>query len=273
LPGEDILISSDATRLKEVLINLTSNAIKFTRHGGITIKLSYPEIGSMDHLTTLYFSVEDTGEGMEPEELKLLFNRFSQTLGTQSKETGFGLGLAICKEMVRSMGGKIWVDSKKNQGSKFSFTICAQAQVPTFRIRSREHSPVSSNLGVPPSLNLLVVDDNSMVRKVLVMQLPKGSIISEASQGKEAVERFLEKKFDIIFMDLRMPVMDGIQATKEIRRIEKEKNLQRTWIVGISADAREEYQMNAIESGMDDFLTKPVSREKILDIIKASYRK
>jgi len=274
-PDKEIEIISDATRLREILINLVGNAIKFTSQGSVTVKLYNPNIEHPEQITTLHFTVADTGKGMDAEEMKLLFHRFTQSLSQDRNSTGFGLGLAICKEMVLSLGGKIWVESKKGQGSQFHFTIDAQAKLlpkPSF-ISQKSLSVEQINLKPPPpsptpiQLNILVVDDNAMARNVLMMSLKqKGYHQCEiATTGLEAVNWFKQKSFDIIFMDMKMPVMGGIEATEIIRKIEREKNILPVVIIGISADARDIHAANAIKSGMNDYFTKPYSKEKLFE--------
>jgi signal transduction histidine kinase len=281
LPIDDIEIASDLTRLKDILMHLLANAIKFTSQGGVTVKLNYPKIANTDQSMMLNFTVEDTGSGMDAEEINLLFHPYSQS----SKNSGFGLGLPICKQMIISLGGEVGVESKKEQGSQFHFTVRAQA-----RALSPLHSPpiiqeeiveAKDKQKSPPSfpkipLNILIVDDNELNRKTLIMRLKQAEYKFEnASNGLEAISHFKEKKFDIIFMDMKMPGMNGIETTKKMRELEKkEGKLVPTVIIGISADNPETYGKPDIEKFLDDYLIKPSSKEILIEKLnQVAYKK
>jgi CheY-like chemotaxis protein/two-component sensor histidine kinase len=291
LPSEEISITSDAGCLKNVLVSLLSNAIKYTESGHVCLKLEYPTMDEKNNSPVLLFTVEDTSVGLSPDEIPLIFSRFSQCLPGSTKKAGYGLGLAICKELVTSLGGTIWVESAGDSGTKFHFTISPKvieerernsrtstvSRSPSpYRSLSPANRTMLSPRGIAPlggeisfiALDILVVDDNSLVRKLLIMQLPKGNHVMEAVDGADAVEKYQKKKPDIIFMDLRMPVLDGFGATEEIRQIEETCHMTRAVIIGISADAREVYALKAKDIGMDDFFAKPVSRHKLEEKIQ-----
>jgi signal transduction histidine kinase/CheY-like chemotaxis protein len=274
LPDENIVILSDLSRLKYILRHLVENAIKFTSEGGVTIKIDYPKVEQADQVVVLNFTVEDTGSGMDAEEIKLLFQGYTQSF--DSENSGFGLGMAICKEMIISLSGEINVKSKKGQGSQFHFDICATAKSLSAEeiLEAKDEQKLPLSFPKTP-LNILVVEDNEMIRKMLVKNLEKeGYIVGAASNGSEAIKHFKEKKFDIIFMDMKMPVMDGISTTKEIRKIEEIKRLAPTVIIGISADNPETYGKDIKEIGLDYYFIKPCSPKNLRDKLnQIAYKK
>jgi CheY-like chemotaxis protein len=250
-------------------MNLIVNALKFTNKGTITMSLQYPTIEKKNQFTTMTFTVSDTGIGMDPEELKLLFHRFSQTY-SQSKEKsrGFGLGLSICKKMVESMGGTINVESKKGVGSKFQFQITCQASL-------SKSLPVTPKVALKKTpvfpQNILVVDDNPLNRKVLVTHLTQvGHNCQTASDGQEAIALIARCEFHVILMDIIMPVLDGFKATQQIRLLEKKRNLPPAYIIGISGNAREVYGEQGIACGMNDYLSKPYDKKVLCEKINSA---
>ena len=264
-------IIADELRLKQILINLIGNAIKFTKQGGVTVTCEIKE-QSIDKIT-LFFTIQDTGIGISAEKQSRIFDSFSQADTSTAREFGgSGLGLAICRRLVELMGGSLNVESKLNHGSKFYFSVDV---LPGTEIKLPEsmHDPSEINL---QGFKILVVEDNQINRDLARIVLENsGQLVSEAENGIEALEFLGKETFDVILMDMQMPKMDGPIASKIIRNCEngitgnqeipkelEEKLLvkmkgHRTPIIALTANVLERDRQKCIESGMDDFLTKP----------------
>jgi predicted ATPase/signal transduction histidine kinase/CheY-like chemotaxis protein len=266
--GEAIAIKSDPGRFKQILINLLSNAVKFTKQGSITITVFYPEIHEESALLKL--SVKDTGIGMTPEEADKLFRRFEQAnQKTYSQYGGSGLGLFISKNLVELMKGSIQVTSKKGLGTEFTLMLECGLVTKAEQL-TLEDSIKKLNIELPASItltamaNVLIVEDNILNQKVLLRLLTKkGYICTVANHGAEAVELYNKLRFDIIIMDMEMPIMNGIEATRVIRKIEQTQKKALTRIIGLSGNARDVYETRALSVGMNDYLTKPVKPEEL----------
>lgn len=250
-------LMGDPVRIRQVLINLVANAIKFTEKGEVVLNIS--ESMQDDKAITLEFCVKDTGIGISQENKKILFEPFTQVGTYIHHNQGTGLGLAISSKLIKEMGGQLKLSSKLNKGSKFYFTLKLEKTI-------QEKEPVVEEQW--PSfegLNVLVVDDNDINRKVVSYLLTDLSAnVVVAKDGEEAVELAAEKQFDLILMDIRMPVMGGIEATNNIRLNQK----QHTPIVALTAHAMEEEKEAFINSGMDGCLIKPVAKEQLINIIQ-----
>jgi len=249
------LILGDPTRLRQILTNLVSNAIKFTEHGEVMIKVSNTD---KDHLC---FSVSDTGIGMAPDALQTIFECFTQADETTTRNYGgTGLGLSLSKQMVELMGGEINVESVLGAGSTFRFTIKSQV-VEVEPIENPPVTPATEAKGGEVQHSVLVVDDNLVNLQVAKAMLIKiGCEVEVAKNGREALERIDLNRFDLVFMDCQMPVVDGLEATREIRRREHENNLERMPIIAMTAHAMKEHRENSLAAGMDDHMTKPMNR-------------
>ncbi|KAL0488331.1 hypothetical protein AKO1_008793 [Acrasis kona] len=284
----DIMVMGDAGRVSQVLINLISNAIKFTQsHGKVTISLHVmddPITKDTDNVS-LKVTVADTGVGMEPHELERIFNRFVQANHrTYSEYGGSGLGLFISKNLIELMGGSITADSVKNKGTCFCFALRCEkvpinaelaAVVPVKEKKSvfiNDHKTTVVSIPIRKiSAYILIVEDNLINQKVLVNIVKnEGHTYKVANDGLEAVELFKQfgDKFDLCFMDLEMPNMNGHDACKNIRQMEIARNLSPMPIVGLSGNAREEHMHRALESGMDFYIPKPYQKKEIYDIIE-----
>jgi PAS domain S-box-containing protein len=274
LPEEDILVKGDAQRLKQIIINLLANALKFTEKGGITLGFKVLQVAAT--YTQLQFMVADTGIGMTSEERSQLFQHFSQgNVHVSSQYGGTGLGLEISDKLVKLMNGQIEVISEKGQGTQFTFIIeCAtptQEELNTLEKQS-EASTVPATL---PTVGLgarkiLVVDDNPINQKLLVRLLKNlgYTAIQIATNGKEAVECFTEAgPFDLIFMDIEMPVMNGYEASRQIREQEHMLKLASTPIIGLTGHTEEKYKQQALAAGMNDVLTKPFTKDDIQHVV------
>jgi len=261
-------IKGDAHHLKQILINLLSNAIKFTYDGNIIIRAKI-KAGNTPDTIDLKCSVEDSGIGMTMEELSHLFDRFAQaTRHTVSEFGGSGLGLIISKGLVEAMGGTLEVKSEKSQGSRFSFTVrcerLTKEEILKLEKEASDQATQKALLSGPVGKTILVVEDNLMNQKILIKYLEQaGHFCQAANNGAEALEKYQKTNFDIVFMDIEMPVMDGLEATRRIREYEREHFLSVTPIIGLSGNARKPHINAAIEAGMNDYITKPYLKDTI----------
>ena len=261
-------VQVDGQRLKQVLLNLVGNAVKFTEQGAITLRLrSLPAPAEHAHVR---FEVTDTGIGMGPEALATLFEPFFQVDGTRRRlHGGTGLGLAISQRIVGAMGGQIDVDSRPGRGSQFSFELTmplAQGALPP--------APAESNFGAldeaasPMAGTVLLVEDNVVNRMIGVEMLRAfGVEVVEAEDGAQAVSLMSKQHFDLVLMDLQMPVMDGYTATARAREREAALKLPRVPIVALTANAFDDDAAQSLAVGMDAHLAKPYSREQLRDLL------
>jgi signal transduction histidine kinase/CheY-like chemotaxis protein len=257
-------IVSDSRKVRQLLINLLSNAIKFTQTGGVTLQASLGEsTGLADNQAQLCFAISDTGKGIAETELDKLFDPFMQTASGIQSEGGTGLGLAISRQFVELMGGTIQVTSIVEQGSTFDFTIQVNlANASQVEILSPTESIKRLALG-QPNYRLAVVDDRETNRLALVKLLQSvGFEPRTASNGLEAIALWQEWQPDLIWMDMRMPVMDGYEATRQIKQ---QPNGHKTVIIALTASAFEEQRAKIIEAGCDDFVPKPFLERIIFD--------
>jgi len=264
LPETDPWVYGDPRRLKIALTNILSNAVKFTEHGSVRVALEIKEITNTN--TSFTVSVEDTGMGMNEDEQSRLFQRFARVAAAQFE--GSGLGLYLSKRFVEFMGGTIDVWSKKGEGSKFSFSLNLTTATPqvtqTPTIRTDNAIPVLQKV-----VRVLVVEDNVVNQRILQRQLEQAGAESEvAGNGVEALYKWKNSHFDLIFMDIEMPVMGGFEATQAIRKMEAESGVtQPVRIVGLSAFSSPEFVEKAHGAGMDDYITKPYDKSRIQDAV------
>lgn len=266
----------DDLRLKQILSNLVSNAVKFVEKGAVSIDI-FPENREDPDCSTILFTVKDSGIGISEEDGKTLFDPFAQAEHFHN-QGGTGLGLAICKNLVELMQGEIWFESTPGKGTTFYVSVCLEKQEPvggeTMPMISADADGNSEKKGkeMPGdvalgSLNqpegksrqVLVVEDNPVNQKVARLSLEKlGCGVFIANNGEEAVQLATEGgKFDLICMDVNMPVMSGLEATKRIRQLEGPNSNAR--ILAVTGLAFEDDRQRCLESGMDDFITKPFS--------------
>ena len=248
-------IEADAARLRQVLLNLVGNAIKFTSEGRVSVSVTHL-VGATPRLKV---QVADTGPGIPAERRDRLFQRFSQVDGSVSRNHGgTGLGLAICKNLVKLMGGEIGVDSEDGKGSVFWFTIAAPPAAPAME----PEEALAQSREMKPS-RILVVDDVSVNRELVRAMLePLGHTFVEACNGVEAVEASLREPFDLILMDLQMPGMDGVSAAKAIRAGSPVNKL--TPILALSANVLPDHLEACAAAGMDDHIGKPIQPMRLL---------
>lgn len=259
-------IATDETKLRQILINLLNNAIKFTQSGGVYLTvIPSPPTPHPQGKAELNFTIEDTGAGISSTEIDKIFEAFSQSETGKNSQEGTGLGLTITRQFVELMGGKITVESELGKGSKFSFNIKIN------QVNSRElltHKSKNYPIALQPNqpiFKILVVDDNEINRQLLIKILqPLGFDLKEAINGKEAIEIWEKWHPDLIWMDMKMPVMNGLEATKYIK--EKMKDHE-TIIIAISASALEEEKEIFLSAGCDDFVRKPFQESTIFAIL------
>ncbi|MBE0419188.1 CHASE domain-containing protein [Pseudoalteromonas nigrifaciens] len=246
----NLMINTDAIRLKQVLLNLLNNAVKFTAQGSITLKIWQSK-------TMTYLSVSDTGIGISKEAQKKLFRPFAQADNSTSRQYGgTGLGLSICKKLVELMGGAIDLKSTAGQGSTFTFSLPLNSPLPKVEKSEQSFSDVDiENVSFANSA-VLLVEDNPLNQHVATAILKtKGCVADIANDGFAAIEMLTEKSYDIVLMDIQMPKMDGLQATKVIRN---ELGLLDLPIIGLSANAHDDDVKKALACGMNSYITKPI---------------
>jgi len=264
-PGLPQQILGDPVRLSQIINNLLGNAIKFTDHGQITLSAYV----STETPARLLISVKDTGIGIPVEVQDHIFDAFSQQdVSTTRRFGGTGLGLSICNKLAKLMGGRITLASKVGEGSQFTLEL--PVNVPPEATKTTEPVKHTEEADIQ-KLNILIAEDNVINQTLMVNLMSRqGHTARIANNGAEAVAMWQEGQFDLILMDMQMPVMGGMDATREIRRLEKEKNLgQRVPIHALTASAMASEQQEAIEAGLDGYLTKPVNRQILNDVLSA----
>ncbi|MBW8010419.1 MAG: response regulator [Chloroflexi bacterium] len=253
-------IRADERKLRQVLINLLSNAIKFTKEGGISLRVRFD-----NGEKRLYFEIEDSGPGIAQDEIDFLFEAFVQTSSGESTLEGTGLGLPISQQFVQLMGSKITVSTKLGQGSIFKFDMLMEA-ADASKVAAKEtpRQVIGLEPG-QPRYRILIVEDRLENRKLLIELLePLGFELREAVNGQEAIEMWRSWEPHLIWMDMRMPVMDGYEATRQIRST---TNGPETVIIALTASAFEENRAMSLEAGAYDFVRKPFRSGEIFDKI------
>ncbi len=253
------VIYSDPLRFAQICINLCSNSIKFTALGEVTLRISLVE--KFDDDIILKIAVKDTGIGIAPEDQVKIFDSFSQADGTSTRKYGgTGLGLAISKSLTHLLGGEIWVESTPNVGSTFTFTMQAKQGLEN-NLEEAESIP-QSKLTLKP-LNILLVEDNEINQEIALEVLKNmGMHVTLANNGAEGVSLFEKYDFDLIFMDIQMPVMDGITATKTIRK-SNHPHAQSIPIIAMTAHAMTGDKEISLGAGMNDHITKPINIDEL----------
>jgi signal transduction histidine kinase/ActR/RegA family two-component response regulator len=261
-------VSGDPIRFRQILGNLVGNAVKFTQTGSVTVSLSgFKREGE---LTRYYFEVEDSGIGIASEAIEGLFEPFTQADSSMTRKYGgTGLGLAISRRLIRLMGGDIKVLRKDTGGTCFCFDILLAEPGP-FEIERRLESKSEGMVDSKYSGRVLVVEDDAVNQRVIRLLLERiGLEVVVAENGKIGYEKAIREYWDLIFMDCRMPVMDGITATRKIRENERDHGLSHTNIVALTANAKPSDRDACLDAGMDDFLAKPVRKDGLKAVLDA----
>jgi len=254
----------DPMRLKQVISNLLGNAVKFTSNGVIQVDVILEEVIPV-HQYKLRLSVTDTGIGIPKPKQAMLFKSFSQVDNSNTRKFGgTGLGLVISKTLVEMMGGSIWVESEPDKGSQFFFT-CVFNEGKYENIQNNNTETIVPELDHLHKKEVLLVEDDPISRIVVEQLIMKrGYALQTASNGIEAVEAVRAKHFDLIFMDVQMPEMDGYSATKHIRNLKLKKQ---PIIVATTAFALKGDREKCLEAGMDDYMSKPIEVEEFFALL------
>ncbi|GAB2204215.1 hypothetical protein ROS1_10300 [Roseibium sp. ROS1] len=262
---EKAFIKSDPTRLKRVLLNLLSNAVKFTENGSIHVDVVAGKV--VAETLELKISVKDSGIGIAEEAQKQLFTAFHQVDSSISRRFGgTGLGLAICKQIVEAMGGSIGVFSIPGEGATFSFTLPVQlAHAPAANLTGLDSG--STPTALIPRLRILLVEDNVINQRVATKLLERlGQEVIVASDGREAIKHVQDATFDLVLMDVQMPDLDGIAATRLIRNIGAP--FDKLPIVAMTANASDRHRQDCLDAGMNAFESKPVTFQRLATILR-----
>jgi CheY-like chemotaxis protein len=255
-------VIGDPVRIRQVITNLCDNAIKFTSRGSVTVAVVAEPISA--GVLEIQIAVRDTGIGIAPEKQHGVFEAFNQADTSTTREFGgTGLGLTICARLVQLMGGRIWLESVVGQGSTFRFTVQVQAvqEVAKPALGAYE-AAVSADLTVQPSLQVLLVEDHPINQMLATTLLQKwGHTVALAKNGQEAVDLFPTRNWDVVLMDMQMPVMGGLDATRLIRACEGVG--ERTPIIAMTANAMESDRDACLQAGMDDHLAKPFNANNL----------
>jgi signal transduction histidine kinase/ActR/RegA family two-component response regulator len=262
-PRADRLWLGDAVRVRQVILNLLSNAVKFTDVGDVRLHLQ------LDDHERLLFAVSDTGVGFEAAFRERLFDRFQQADGSITRRFGgSGLGLAICKQLADMMGGRLDVDSVPGQGTEFRFILALPPAETAAEDAPRVADPPAPG-GAARSLRLLIADDHPTNRKVVEIILAGAGIeITAVDNGQEAVRAYAAGGYDLVLMDMQMPVMDGLTATAEIRAAEARAGTPRVPIVMLTANALPDHVRAGRQAGADGHLTKPITPASLFAAIE-----
>lgn len=283
IPSRPLCFLGDAQRLRQILINLVNNSIKFTEKGSVTIEIMVEE--NVETPLVVHLAVIDTGIGIRQEKLPLIFNRFEQSdISYARQHGGVGLGLAICQQLVELMAGSIWVESQKGHGSSFHVRVplqpCAVEEV------ARHGEACTSGQVAPKGLRILVVDDNEVNRNVARMTLEEQEhIVASVADGMKALQYLAEHDCDVVLMDVQMPIMDGLTTSAVIREAEQgvsfsvslpgligaQLTLKRRGkhlpIIAMTAHAMGRDRELCLAAGMDAYMTKPFQPEQLQELL------
>ncbi|PHR56410.1 MAG: hypothetical protein COA47_12930 [Robiginitomaculum sp.] len=255
--AEESQFESDPARLRQIVSNLVSNALKFTETGSVTIKISEQIDAGGQHY--LLFNIIDTGVGIPIEAQKTIFDKFTQVDSSLSRKyDGTGLGLAICQKLAEQMGGEIDLNSKLGKGSSFRYfvPVTRLADAPIEEVNDK---PDTVENDKKPALRILIAEDNQtnrMVMKALLAPLKADLVFAE--DGVQAVKIWKGSKFDLVLMDIQMPNMNGLEATLAIRKLERSEHRDKTPILAVTANAMPHQRQEYLAAGMDDHIAKPI---------------
>ncbi|MBN8441890.1 MAG: response regulator [Thauera sp.] len=273
-------VLGDALRLQQVLTNLIGNGIKFTSRGEVVVTASVSDVD--DEGCIVAFSVRDTGIGIAPEAQELVFDAFAQADSSTSRRYGgTGLGLSISRRLVELMGGTLGVRSEAGRGSDFFFALrfahppapLHHAGGPAADARDARAKPAAASAAAalvePATGRILLVEDNEINQRLAVALLERaGYSVTLAANGLQALDRFGSSTFDLILMDLQMPVMDGLEATRRIRDLERQSGARPTPVIALTASVRPQDRDVCLAAGMDDFVAKPINVGELFDLVR-----
>ncbi|QUD90416.1 hybrid sensor histidine kinase/response regulator [Phenylobacterium montanum] len=269
-PSARGLFQGDAVRLRQIITNLASNAVKFTANGEVRIDVAVEQSPVADAPEALVIKVADTGIGFDAEVASRLFTRFTQADSSISKRFGgTGLGLAICKALTELMQGRIDVASELGVGTLFTVEIPLRRVLPLADYDRGRTGAVQNNepLSIEEleGLRILLAEDHPINQRVALMILePMGARVTVACDGRQALDAYAPDRFDLVLMDMQMPVMDGLAAVREIRRVERDQDRGRIPIAMLTANAMEQHTVMAREAGADHLIAKPVTPDGLL---------
>jgi len=261
------LLIGDPVRLRQIVVNLVDNAVKFTERGGVSVRV-WIETRAQPY-TALAFEIEDTGIGIPEARLESIFAPFEQAEATTSEHYGgTGLGLTITQRLCERMGGQLRVQSVVGQGSVFRFTACFELAVQAMATSEPTDAlPVEAAPSAPRRLQVLLAEDNAINRLVAAAMLEDlGHSVEVVSDGKQVLEVMARERFDLVLMDVQMPEMGGLETTVAVREMERERG-QYTPIVAMTARAMKEDEARCLRAGMDAYMSKPIDRRKLAQVI------
>ncbi len=263
-PNTAVCVQGDAARLQQVLTNILGNAMKFTEHGKITLE-TYPLPTLSSDLSKTLFSVSDTGPGIPDDKMDELFAPFTQcSEGPSRLHQGAGLGLTICKQLVMLMGGNIAVESEYGKGTTVYF--CIPFGIPPQTCEFKEKAPFTQS--IHSKSRVLLVEDEAISRLAAARQMElAGFEVSTAENGQRALEKLSSESYDLIMMDIQMPIMDGLTATKAIRRGDVGEKIKDIPIIAMTAYAMKGDKARFLAAGMDNYLSKPFENKDLLKIL------
>ena len=280
-PSVPLHVRGDATRLRQILFNLVGNALKFTERGGVVVTVAVSARTQTE--LELHLGVADTGIGIPAAAHATLFDAFVQVeASTARKYGGTGLGLAITRRLAELMGGRVWLESEPGVGSTFHATLCVQPTEAVLAGPQDVRSAASDDLDREPSaggavtppvapiegVRVLLAEDNLVNQKVALSMLEKiGYRADVVANGIEVLEAMRHQRYDVVLMDMQMPDMDGLEATRQIVR-DRADATARPWIIALTANAMEDDRQRCLDAGMDDYLSKPMQRAQIAAAIQ-----
>jgi PAS domain S-box-containing protein len=266
-----VMVCGDGYRLRQILTNLLGNAIKFTTAGGVALRVRVNQVDGENAM--LHFAVADTGVGIAANACKMIFDPFTQADSSTTRNFGgTGLGLAISARLVKMMGGDIWVESELGRGSEFHFTahLGVANVAEDSAIQPMATAAPTEGLAKPgSSLRVLLAEDNAVNRLVVTRLLEKeGHYVAAATTGREALAALTREKYDVVLMDVQMPDMDGFEATRTIRTMEKHTGRHQQ-IIALTAHAMIGDRERCLKAGMDAYLSKPIRSQELYEVLES----